>query len=77
MRKALTKIINLIMGVETKTTSNIYRGYKIVPNPYQWMNDPWMFSHEDYDGPGDNRFGTGADIEDCKREIDAIEEMDE
>jgi len=53
-----------------------YRGYRIERNPYQWMDDRWMFSHEDYDGPGDNRFGTAATVEEAKREIDFIEDDD-
>ena len=47
-----------------------YKGYLIQRNPYHWMEHPWIFAHEDYRGPTDNRFGTAATVEDCKREID-------
>lgn len=61
---------------EPTTATATYRGYRIDPNPYMFLEDRFIYSHMDYDGPGDNRCGTAATIEDAKREIDELEEPD-
>lgn len=57
---------------------HFYRGYIIRNN-----DDPaplsLSFTHEDYDGEddaNDNRAGYGADLQDCIKQIDLIEDED-
>ena len=74
------RLRDCLMGVgyePPRITSVLYRGYRIQPNPYDWMKDEWIYSHEDYDGPGDNRCGTEATVDACKIEIDLLEVNDE
>lgn len=68
--KPIKRCVTWLIGVQDKP-KNLYRGYKIEKNPFTWMDDEWMFSHEDYEGPTDNRMGTAASVEDCKAEIDS------
>lgn len=56
-----------------------YRDYIIEynPPPIPVFTHDWAFCHKDFDGApdsGDYRCGTGEDIEDCKHQIDAMEE---
>lgn len=60
------------------TNAELYRGYWIDynPPPIPVRDCDWSFSHIDFDGPGDNRYGYGPSIEDCKAQIDEqIEEQ--
>lgn len=59
---------------------------------FVWHYGPWIieqsdwlrphpafdfdFRHEDYDGPGDNRCGSGWDVADCIAQINDIEEQE-
>lgn len=51
-----------------------YRGYRIFRNDFtahpDWREVAWVFTHEDYDGPEDNRHGHAATVEACIFEID-------
>jgi hypothetical protein len=47
----------------------IYYDPKPIPMPVHWS-----FVHDDYDGEGDPRGGVGRDADDCKAQIDAIDE---
>ena len=53
-----------------------YRGYIIAydPPPIGTRAMDWQFAHEDYDGPEDSRCGAGPSLEDCKAQIDDMEE---
>lgn len=61
-----------------------YRGYTIDYDPIGLPGHSWAYAHDDYDGapiepfgpPGDNRCGRAASVEECKREIDDLEESD-
>lgn len=57
-----------------------YRGYTIIhePPPIPWRGADWSYWHEDYDGPGDDRHGTGASQLACMHEIDEmiLDELD-
>lgn len=53
-----------------------YRGYRIF-HSHNHFHD-FAFVHDDYDGADDSndvRFGNCATVEECKREIDEIEEV--
>lgn len=50
-----------------------YKGYMINTAP-AYTRMAYMFTHKDYDGPEDRRHGYGKSIEDCKEQIDEIEE---
>ncbi len=56
-----------------------YRGYNITyyrpPVPSR-IHD-FQYSHEDYDGPPDNRCGSAASFEEVKEKIDLIIEEEE
>ena len=56
-----------------------YRGFEIYsdPPPIPTRAHDWAFVHEDYDGPGDNRHGTGRSVEDCHTQIDEMIEDEE
>jgi len=51
-----------------------YRGYLITydPPPIPSRACDWAFEHEDYDGPGDSRFGYAPSLEDAKAQIDDL-----
>lgn len=57
--------------------SVVYRGYKIEQH---WVSrtsekqDEFVYSHEDYDGPGDRRCGHAVGLRNCLDEIDWIED---
>lgn len=55
---------------------NLYRGYRITydPPPIPTRACDWQYAHVDYDGPGDNRCGYAASLDDAKRDIDALYE---
>lgn len=58
-----------------------YRGYTIYydPPPIPIRDYDWHYEHDDYDGAEDAhdpRGGSTASVEDCKREIDNLEELD-
>ena len=44
------------------------------PKPIPDRRHDWTWVHVQYDGPPDNRCGTGSSIEACKKEIDAMAE---
>jgi hypothetical protein len=52
-----------------------YRGYFIYPAEYAVPDSRFQYVHKDYDGPEDNRFGYGATVEECKAEIDDLEDV--
>lgn len=60
----------------------IYRDYRIDFGPAYTADTRWEFVHDDYDGapnnpgegPADNRAGFGCTVEDCREQIDEIEE---
>lgn len=54
----------------------IYRGYRIYfdPPPIPIRSCDWHFVHSDYDGPEDRRGGHAASEQDCRDEIDMIED---
>jgi hypothetical protein len=64
-----------------------YRGYQIYfdPPPIPTRNCDWHFVHDDYDGapnepdegPADHRCGSGSSIEDCKAQIDDIDDIED
>lgn len=64
------------------TAIPIYRDYQITlgPNYTDWSR--WEFIHKDYDGapndygegPADNRAGFGCTVDDCREQIDEIED---
>lgn len=53
----------------------IYRGYhfNFWAKPIPVRDHDYEFAHDGYDGPGDDRCGTGASIADCCRQIDELE----
>lgn len=55
-----------------------YRGYRIYRNDFtahpDWRDVAWVYVHEDYDGPEDNRCGHGPSVEACITEIQESEE---
>jgi hypothetical protein len=55
-----------------------YRGYEIYENDFRghpdWRKVQWMYCHEDYDGFEDSRCGACETIEECKIEIDWLED---
>lgn len=55
-----------------------YRGYHIYydPPPIGVRSCDWQFYHDDYDGAdgGDGRRGCGPSEEDCRAQIDDIED---
>jgi hypothetical protein len=53
----------------------IYRNYRIQAGPHYDMHSRWEFVHEDFDGIDDPRYGTGATPDDCRQQIDEIEEL--
>lgn len=67
------------------TTQGIrYGNYHIYydPPPIPIRSCDWHYVHDDYDGapifsdgpPADHRCGSAASVEDCKREIDELEQ---
>lgn len=52
----------------------IYKDWIIAVNS-MWPHDQfaYTYTHKDYDGDEDNRYGFGATIEACKQEIDDYE----
>ena len=44
------------------------------PKPVPTTSMDWDFFHDDYDGPPDTRCGNGANIQDCKQQIDEMED---
>lgn len=59
-----------------------YRGYFIEhsPPPIPSRAHDWAFQADGFDGApdsGDNRCGTGPFLEDCKRQIDELEDGDQ
>jgi hypothetical protein len=69
-------LVEYISAKELRPESIQYRGYEIAR---KWTSngtpqpDEWVFSHNDYDGPEDNRCGYGTTKENCMRQIDALE----
>lgn len=57
-------------------TIGTYRGYNIrydpLANPTRQYD--FHFAHDDYDGPGDPRCGTGPSVEACKAMIEEMED---
>ena len=52
-----------------------YRGYSVHYNPKPIPQGPdWDFVHDDYDGKGDQRCGSGYDGFDCIAQINEIED---
>jgi hypothetical protein len=55
-----------------------YKGYLIYQNDFtahpDWADVSWLYIHEDYDGPEDNRAGVHSSVDLCKQEIDWLEE---
>lgn len=45
------------------------------PPPIPTRMWDWQFVHDAYDGPGDNRHGSAASVEDALAQIRDIEEM--
>ena len=74
IRQRLRDMVDRIMGVgyQQGASSFMYKGYRIQPNPYTWMVDNYIFSHQDYNGPGDPRVGTANGIDEAKRLIDEL-----
>ena len=70
------------MGAEKRCTcgagGELYRGYHIeyCPKPGPRGYD-FEWSHEDFDGPGDNRQGYGGSEQECRDAIDELIEEDE
>jgi hypothetical protein len=56
----------------------IYKNYHITynPKPIPTKNHDWDFVHDEYNGPGDNRHGSVASVDDAMKEIDLIEDND-
>lgn len=53
-----------------------YGEYRIEPNPFAYpTGHRFMFSHKDYDGPGDIRHGTATTVDHAKYEIDQIKAL--
>jgi hypothetical protein len=46
-----------------------YRDFEISPYSH-YKGARWIWSHKDYDGPGDNRCGVEDTIDRCKIDID-------
>jgi len=68
------------MTQKTFKTVETHRGYNITywQKPIPDRNQDYDWCHADYDGPGDNRCGSAASVQDCKDAIDAhITENDE
>lgn len=59
--------------------THYHRGWRIDydPPPIPDRRWDWAFSHPDYDGPGDPRFGQAATLEAAKAEIDSYEDTGE
>jgi hypothetical protein len=70
----LSKMIGIEDEPRTMTNVTMYRGYRIEPNPYLIHGHEWMFTHEQYDGPGDPRLGTEKSVEACIARIDELED---
>ena len=51
-----------------------YRGFVLTywAKPIPYRDCDYDFCHEDYDGPGDPRCGSGPSIADCRDQIDEI-----
>ena len=49
----------------------MYRNFEITYSRNMGKED-WEFAHVDYDGPPDDRCGTGISIADCESQIDEI-----
>lgn len=56
-----------------------YKGFYIVyePKPIPDRRYDYDWTHEDYNGPGDNRAGTAASVSVCMAEIDMLLDGDE
>lgn len=56
----------------------LYGDWRIYENDFRahhdWRTVRWLYVHDDYDGPEDDRSGFAASIEACKAEIDEWEE---
>ena len=52
----------------------LYRGFEIRPGGH-WPEHGYSWVHPDYDGPGDNRCGSAATVDECKLDIDEWHEM--
>lgn len=52
--------------------TTIYRNCHIYydPPPIPTRAHDWHWYHDEYDGPGDRRCGSGPSVEDCKAQID-------
>lgn len=65
------------LAVATEPTDQriTYRGYLITydPPPIPDRRYDWHFQHEHFCGPGDNRNGHAASLDDCMCEIDLLE----
>ena len=46
--------------------------YEPPPIPIRTMD--WTYSHNDYDGPPDRRYGYASSVAECKADIDEIEQ---
>ena len=49
-----------------------YRNYVIEPDPFG--HNPFVFAHEDYDGPPNKRCGFAGSVEQARQFIDEIED---
>jgi hypothetical protein len=49
-----------------------YKDYRIKYDPPPVPGINYVYYHDDYDGPGDNRFGYCRTIQECKDEIDEL-----
>lgn len=50
----------------------LYRNFIITEDhpPIPTRAHDWNYRHEDYNGPEDQRWGTGSSLQDCKNAID-------
>lgn len=64
---------------ETKggqVVKKIYRNYIIERAGSEAREWEWYYTHKDYDGPEDSRYGFAKTEEDARREIDRLEDED-
>ena len=54
------------------TGAGMYRGFKVELEKHSHWPPPWSFTHEDYDGPGDPRYGHAIDPEEAFALIDDL-----
>jgi hypothetical protein len=66
--------LNADMAGPILGATTVYRGFCISyePKPIPSRSFDYAYIHEDYEGPGDHRFGTAASIEECKAGIDRL-----